>query len=498
MTSIRHSYSEPIILGEPYAENDEILLDEFVSIDTTKQVDNDKHALILGRKGSGKSALRLHFENKDDKAIRSASLTPEVDELDTVFEYITEYRENPYVVEPLIRLWEMSILIALIKKNHESGGNGNKSDVLSGLPKVFVSELEKIEGLISPASCIRLMKKLEARRVSIENLRHKLLQKIEKFSSEDTLKYYALIDSVDEALHNEADTSNRKDLYSTYFEALVSLFYKAINKERKLFNGRVVLKLFVPLDIYDWSSNRHDDKLGHYQHHIRWNRTQLLEFMIRRLYHNLDPRNQHRVDQIDDQEKKADAIWEAFYPRRLNLDARSSNWTERKLSVDARAVFLDNTLLRPRDLQGLVDQIETVRIRNRESFPTQGTIFEALEENSSALERSVRREYGNVFPEIDDILSRLSAGSPILTKNQLDTILEETCQHDPKRSSRALKYLYESCIIGATKNEYRNSNLFNTHKEVNFYFDFGNFNSIKNMPTFVIHKAFWSALMIIR
>ena len=66
-----------------------------------------------------------------------------------------------------------------------------------------------------------------------------------------------------------------------------------------------------------------------------------------------------------------------------------------------RSIFLDNTLLRPRDLQILIEEIESARIGANESFPSITTIEEALAEHSARMEASVRREYGNVFPEIE-------------------------------------------------------------------------------------------------
>ena len=497
MADVKYHYKTKIDMGDQTAESDNLLEAEFISIETAQQVDNERHAIILGRKGAGKSALRLHFEKQDDKALRSASLAPEQDELDIVYNYIENNSMESFAVEPLIRVWELSVLIALIRKIYISSDEAIRSDVFKGLPKTFVSELKNMRGLVSPSKTVKVLNKLKSKKISYDNICNKIIEKINHYCNGDDLNYYALIDSVDEALHNSADTTNRNDLFGTYFEALLSMFHSAVNKERELFNGHIIIKLFLPLDIYEWTSDRHDDRLRQYKHLVNWKRQQLYEFTVRRLYHNLDPYNQHKADQIKEKDARMKAIWEAFFPWEYRYELNFGRRSSKTITVKMRDVFVDNTLLRPRDMQELIDNIERERISQGLEDCDQSIIDTAIEQNSFALEASVRREYSTVLKEIDAVMARISGSTPIISKNQLENMIGECCGHDSAAIRRALKALYESCVIGSTHvlNVSEHSRL--GSGSAKFYYDFRNYNAIENSKHFVIHRAFWHALRVI-
>src|ERR1700752_2268969 len=71
-SSKKFKFSKNLEIGSPDAETDNILMDAFIESDAlTALLDmNNQKSIIIGRTGSGKSALIKYIENTKEKIIR--------------------------------------------------------------------------------------------------------------------------------------------------------------------------------------------------------------------------------------------------------------------------------------------------------------------------------------------------------------------------------------------------------------------------------------------
>lgn len=489
MNQIKHRYKNNLYVGNQEAEKDANFLEtEFVSISTASFVGSKSPSIFLGRKGSGKSALRLHFEKEHGQHERVVSISPGAREFEVVFDVISRISSNGLIVEPISRIWEIAVVSKLLISIIKDSTQQEKRNILSELPRTFISLLKEGENL-SIAEAARFFENFRKKNGNIISLIRKASKNISDSAAFKNRFHFVLIDSVDEAIHNLADTSKRNDLFSTFFEGLIVYFRDFLDPFRNPLAENAFMKLFIPVDIYEWAVGRHDDRIRQYKHYIKWDRPHLEEFIVRRLEHNLERRDIISLNNINSRENRNHAIWSAFFPEHISGKVHAQGRTY-NVWLKTKDVLIGYTLYRPRDLQELIRLIEQERFSSGLSFPNAGTIKKGIEKYSEALDISVRNEYRSAYPQIDDIMARLAGSNAILTNNQINRIVEDVVGLNDSDIYRSLKILYEAGVIGVYDGRIDESaGEINQHSK--YYYDFANFNAVWNSRYFAIHPGFW-------
>jgi hypothetical protein len=483
----RFDYHRYLDIGNQVAESDGLLNGHFVAIGANEYVGKQKPAIILGRKGAGKTALRLHFERIRSPTKRSISIEPSYTDLEGVFEYIVHKEQRTFSNEFISVLWEITTLLNLARIVwHESP----PSETPPELAKLHstIDDIKRNEryGVGRTLDLIALHFPSDEKRAA---LLRALKSYVRRVIADNDLEYYVLIDSIDDVLHSTLDTTKRNDLFATFFEGLWSFFRGFSNQSRNGLASRVFVHVFVPFDLYNWTISRHADHLRQYKHQVSWEREQLEEFITSRLVYNLTGTMQKQLERQSD-EVRRDNIWQTFFPKYISTQtfADSGPFTYR---AEVKKVMIDMTLRRPRDLQEIIRQVYERTKDSRKRFPDERSILEAFDQYSVELRQSVEKEYELVFPKMNEVLTRFAGNFPTIEKNTLIDLVGKVVGHDESSIYKAVLILFEACVIGASKTDSGGK------KTVMFYYHFQDFLQLWGPTTrFGFHPAFWHSLQL--
>jgi hypothetical protein len=111
----KFDYKRRLEVGNQVAESDNLLHDNFVSIGANEYVGKPTPAVIVGRKGSGKTALRLHFQRNHCTTQRVFVIEPSHNDLIGIFEYSILEEHKTFFHEFVGQMWELTVLINLAR-----------------------------------------------------------------------------------------------------------------------------------------------------------------------------------------------------------------------------------------------------------------------------------------------------------------------------------------------------------------------------------------------
>lgn len=471
----KFDYSKQLDIGDQVAEKDwDSLKNHFVPIGTNKFVGKPKTSIIVGRKGSGKSALRVYFERTNQN--KAVSIQPSSADLKDIFEHIVQHGKSAFAVEPLEVLWETTVLLNLARLGREEGSPISHSDI----PPHLAQELNDKQrfGIGRTLTLItRHITSEQGKRALIRALREYIHQ-----TCQTGKNFYVLIDSVDDILHNSFDTTKRNDLFATFLESLLNFTRNFSNPERNKIASNIHLQIFIPTDLYKWSVNRHDDHLRQYKHPIKWTFEQLSSFATSRLRDNL--RHSSRTTASEGE------VWKAFFPDNVEFTGYNASGERYSVPIPVDKALIRMTLMRPRDLLEVIRQIDHQTKSAGRSFPNADDVRIGLQGYSVELFRSVLNEYGTVYPELPAVLARFAYNAAILPRDLVTRLIGDAIGHDRARIKRAMQVLYESSILGAAANEREAT------EDPVFSYTFDEFESVQESMFFVVHRAFLHALRV--
>lgn len=484
----KFDYRRYLDIGNQVAESDGLLNGHFVAIGANEYVGKRKPSIILGRKGAGKTALRLHFERIRSPKKRSVSIEPSYTDLEGVFEYIVHKEQRNFSNEFISILWEITALLNLARMVwHETPPSETPSE-LAKLPHSVIDDIKRNEryGVGRALDVIALHFPSDEKRAV---LLRALKSYVRRVITENDFEYYILIDSIDDVLHSTLDTTKRNDLFATFFEGIWSFFRGFSNQSRNALAARVFVHVFVPFDLYNWTISRHADHLRQYKHQVSWEREQLEEFITSRLVHNLTGAMQKQLARQDERTRREN-IWQIFFPQYISAQTFADSGPF-NYKAEVKNAMIDMTLRRPRDLQEIIRQVYERTKDSRKRFPDERSIADAFDQYSIELRQSVEKEYELVFPKMNEVLTRFGGNFPTIEKNTLIDLVGEVVGHDPNSIYKAVLLLFEACVIGASKTDSSGK------KSVMFYYHFQDFLQLWGATSrFGFHPAFWHSLQL--
>ncbi|GEM_PF-4224338 len=481
-------FRNKINIGNQRAEVDEkYLRSHFLKTPTLKLVNGTDHSIVIGRKGSGKSALRFHIASEmKDKQKFVINITPTEQEFREFFDHIFNEHRSNLSLEYINKIWELTIIFRLLDTVSKSV-NANVAHNLRSQPEYAALLSNSINTPMG--SVINHIKTNNIDENSLYDLNEKIRNYLFKIVKATGNHFYIFIDSIDDTIHREIDTTNRNDSFSLFFSGLLDFFRWFTDPTQNPLANHITIKLFVPTDIYNWSIERHADHLRQYKNTIKWDRNELARFMYSRFVDNIDAKSRRELNRIDNENTATDRLWENLFPLNFTVEYYTET-AVKTITKDAKDLFLDHTLRRPRDLMEIIRLVSEVCIEKNLEKPDKAAVIDALNRYSTSMKESVVEEYRTVLRNIDDILASFVGNSPRISKASLTNILtkDRLLKTDAEIRS-ACQILHEACIIGIP-NRGENAHV----GRGIYYYDDADFSKIWQSREFQIHPAFWNSM----
>jgi len=394
--------------GAPAAERDITrgLKDYFVESETYKRIENRQKYIILGNRGSGKSAIfKVIADRERDRSTLVLELAPEDYSYEMLASVMKEEREGAWAKQgAYAAAWKFLIYVLIMKgltsrgprlktgpaekiyaylRNNHEGEQGNPIAVL-------ISYLKRIEGLKVGAA------KLEASIKSRELLKLYKLEEIDKLLPAlqelcARRKVLVLIDELDRGWDASEDA---KAFVAGLFQAAISI--NALTKDL-----RVLISLRQ--ELYDSIPSLYEDaqKYRDVMETVQWDEELLLELVAKRI--------KHSVPGLGDRSHLD--TWNAVFAEILDYrKTKSFNY------------IVDRTLYRPREIiQFCTDSLDESR-RERAWPIDYGIISRAELEYAGARTKDIAAEYRYQNPGLMSVFEVFRGRSYSFTREELELL----------------------------------------------------------------------------
>lgn len=367
--------------------------------------------LIVGRRGSGKTALSQFFSFQ--KQLRN-TIAIDVDE-PVAFEHMLEkvaklaIQSREVAIPKIAKIWDFLIWLIIFRELQDQDlriraacifgdQNGKVANfirhALNALVKRF---LDTEEDLLSELEAIVSDERITAGKAAVLDLtrRQPVIVAI------DTLENYAIND----------------DLMMRTTAALIQCSSE-FNRDHA--RSGLHLKIFLMAEIFPYLKEEvilNTLKFVRHEVHLHWRPKDLMRLISWRFHHYLRAVGQLSPESInikwDDYNEVREKMWNPYFGNSL----KNGNG----LSELTFPYVLRHTQMRPRQLIVLCNAIAARAIQER-SFPLfhPDMIVKAVAEGESALAEEVLNSYSSVYPKVGRIVEALSGLPMIFKGNELD------------------------------------------------------------------------------
>lgn len=489
------------ILGETTAEEDNALDNVFIeTIQFKTLLEASDRTVVVGRRGSGKSALFLTLQKrwKNNKDIKIIDYAPESHEIIGLRSLIEPLMVSENCSKDAIKhFWVYGMLMESLKiiSQHYKISKEIEHD------EFLRKELKSWEPFSEYNVVTKVRKKGEDVISEIKRKNHEKQiannYPIESLSAEKIISEIPLILKTNllekklvELFNNSNYTINiLMDKLDEGYESdnigisiITGMIYACIHVNNKFKKIKPIL--FLRDNIYrkvvefdtDYSRNM-DSKLIR----LTWDREQLLNLVIKRMIYSFDNKNTNIFinNNITDLELSV-KIWNIYTENDLN----DNSGFEKCLKL---------TFYKPRDLLTLLNQAFYIASSYGRSKINYEDVKKAAEKNSLLRIDDIKKEYKDVFPELSNILLKFSNKNTVVNNDDIDTIVKDIItdsQSNPVLVSKLkllgslglIQILYSIGFIGINKND-----------KTLFSYD-GALSDIEIQTKFLIHPCYWLAL----
>lgn len=390
-----------IDLGKDEAEQDQRLADYFLKTQTYKNALTGNKTIIIGRKGSGKSAIFTLLKNElTDPNTILIPITPD----QYSWSALKDYRDKGILpIQANTNAWKLTLLASIIWKLNEMEKIPNKSKLtkyyqylkdsfIPGKDNWFYNLIEKAKNFLRgiKTEWISLDWGQPGTVATPLNINEEIKSLLLK-EWPAGICARIIIDRLDDSWDGSEDAQN-----------IIIGLLKAANEINSTFNGNIIVTIFIRSDIYDNLYFADQDKLRQYEEVLSWNSEELKSVICERV----------RVS-LDLPEKNCSKIWSTLFS--------SSPYRSRSTS---EKYIIDRTFKRPRDMISFVRFCIENAIKNRHNSIEPSDTQSAEERNySQSKYKDLIIEYQNQFPFIKDLLDSFSGTLHNKTKDELITHL---------------------------------------------------------------------------
>ena len=398
--ALKHLY-----FGKDDAESDSasegLLSSSFLVTSAYQRAVAGKKRLIIGRKGSGKSAICLRLLSEYAPSGRACIVTPDEISADEVRRF-----ELPGVASEHAKalLWRYIIAIQIGKQ------------LISQATKDQLKEVEKLRAVreflveneeLDPTTMDRFWRIIQriTGKLTIKALQETTSIEIQAQSSGITLssKLDVIEANVAAVLNAVPVFSKTKPLYILIdqierlwsndrgSDQMVVGLLMAANKAWALYPG-VQCTIFLRTDIYEALQFADRDKFRGEESHLVWNRKELLELVERRAMSSLSV--------------KSEILWQSYFPGTVD-------------NVPAKEWLVQRTLLRPRDVIQLCNACRDTAEAKGHEMIDQEDLREASQLYSGWKHNDLLNEWRINFPFLTDLFVLFANQSFTVKKSKL-------------------------------------------------------------------------------
>ena len=391
--------------GVPAAERDEDLYACFVSSDIYANLRDGRKTIILGNRGSGKSALfRMLADEEVNRGSLVIALAPEEYSYELLSVTMKKEAQGSWAKQGAYSAaWKYLIYILVMKEITKKGKHlkkGAEASIYSYLRDnhagtdtnpvgMMVSYLKRMEGLkigqYEAAIRARELKKL----YSLEEI-DPLIPKIDEVAG--SRRIFVFVDELDKGWDSSEDA----------MAFVAGLFHAALAINERLDNVRVLVSL--RRELYDNIPALYEDaqKVRDIIETIQWDETSLLELIGRRIARRLPELTGLSFE----------ARWNAVFAETLEYrQTRSFNYV------------VDRTLYRPREIIQFCNDIAETAHRqitiSAEPFNYR-QVAEAEYAYSEARLKDICSEYRFQYPGLQSVLETFRGGVYTFTRAELE------------------------------------------------------------------------------
>lgn len=469
---------EQLSFGQDVSEQDPNLSKYFIATDTYRKAKTGQKSVIIGPKGSGKSAILHALSELPEPDLRwhCIVITPETFATSVLQRFLHDSEATGEEQEAFASAWIFTILFEVFTRVCDKASGSSKKSLkrieqflLShaeyrdcDLFTRFVQRLASIEKIkIGPFEISVKTRELQ-RLYSLEEV-YSLIPDLRSALQEDVL---VLIDELDQGWDN-TEHSNR---------FVASLMRAAIRVQSLDLRIRVIA--FLRSEIFDIVKDSLDqlDKLRSGIEILRWDRNSLAGVLIRRVAFSMNV----TLEDVD-------------------LAFINTIFPEAAGGLSGFDYLLSRTTMRPREVLQFARLAHQKACESHSSAITRNALLRAEEEFSYWKVEHLCSEYRAIFPKIGDLLATFRRAGPVMPKAEVASIvqryLDEAGSTVPTwanvSTADLIQRLYQVEFLGIE----RMSRSANTNFMANFEFamDRPTANT-RGEETFIIHPAFWYAL----
>lgn len=390
-----------IDLGKDEAEQDQRLREYFLKTANYRNALSGKKTIIIGRKGSGKSAI---FTLMQEELKESGALVIPITPDQYSWSALKDCKEKGILPQQAhTNAWKLTLLASVICKLSEAGLISRSSELIKNYPYLkdsFVpGQEDQFFNIVRKVKELLTRTRIDTPIVKVGPLREEpdtagtplsIIEKVRGLLRNEWPlgeRVRILIDRLDDSWDASEEAQN-----------LIIGLLKAANGLNATFAGEIVVTVFLRSDIYDNLFFDDQDKLRQYEERLYWKSDELKAVICERVRVSLS---------LDEPEN--DRVWQSlFSPKPYRSRASAEKY------------IIDRTFKRPRDIISFVRLAIEVAIRKDHSVIEPEDTRLAEEENySQSKYKDLIIEYRKQFSCIQNLLDSLDGSSHRLSREGL-------------------------------------------------------------------------------
>jgi ribosomal protein S18 len=468
------SVFKSITFGSDVAERDEHLLDYFVSTAAFGHARNHKRSVIIGPKGSGKTAILRALASEAPSA--SIMITPEVFATSMLKQFVDDSGSVWDEDEAFVSTWIFTILLEVFKRVCQSP-RGSQAKALAPIRK-FLAENVDYRDVDLFTRFISYLKRIQAIKVGTHELTLKTRDLQKLYSLEPV---YSLIPILRSAVMDDVliliDELDQGWDNSPHANRFIASLLQAATRIQTL-GLPVHVIAFIRSEIFDLAKSQIDqlDKLRGGIEVLRWKPPDLAAMVLKRVAHSVGIRGE-----LGD------------------LTALPQLFAQSVKDMAGFDYLVSRTTRRPREVLQFVGRAHEFSAEAGLSTIGREAILKAEEDFSQWKLEHLCAEYRYILPELSDVLWAFRGMGPVLSNTDVDSVIQRICSDTSefpawlqKSPVDIIQQLYSIEFLGSA----RPGNIKSTGGLLGRY-EFANDRpslNVKTVSSFIIHPAFWRAL----
>lgn len=370
----------------------------FYHVKELASIESGRRSYVIGRKGSGKTAISEYLGSIHDHETFAAKLTFKNFPFNALYSLKNETFASP---NQYITLWKYliySTICQMMLKNQN----------------IAASEREKLEFVFGDDNLTldRRISKWTAREFQVAALSFNV--KIGRGSDEkpeapwieratiledfilgniDTARYYIIFDELDEDYRGVAEVKKFEE-----YTSLITSLFKAVQDIKSRFKDnkyRVMPVIFLRDDIYEILQDSDKNKWNDFRIELNWDETKARDLVAFRISRALDPASSKPLP--------FDEAW-----TKLIGTATMGYGTHKKNSMDSFSYIARSTYLRPRDFVKFLQECAS-RAAEAPEGKVSAEIIRAVDTAfSNYLRDELKDELFSIVPQINEIFDTLT------------------------------------------------------------------------------------------